>query len=68
VDTTRNWEVNRHAPAPWQWPRIIQFLGYVPFSTDGTLPDQLKTHRRLHGLSQKKLAKLLGVNESTVCH
>lgn len=68
VDTVRNWEVNRAAPAVWQWPRIIRFLGYVPFSLDGALPDRLKAYRRTHGLSQGKLARLLGVDESTLWH
>ncbi len=66
VDTVRNWEVGRNGPAQWQWPAIVAFLGYVPFSTDGDLLEKLKAHRRLHGLSQKRLAALLGVDASTV--
>ena len=30
VDTIRNWGVGRASPAPWQWPRIIRFLGLLP--------------------------------------
>ncbi|MBI2073639.1 MAG: helix-turn-helix transcriptional regulator [Gemmatimonadetes bacterium] len=36
LDTIRNWEVGRAAPAQWQWAGIIRFLGYAPFSTKGT--------------------------------
>ncbi|HLC40839.1 MAG TPA: helix-turn-helix transcriptional regulator [Methylomirabilota bacterium] len=68
VDTIRNWEVDRNAPAQWQWPAIVGFLGYVPFSTDGDLSDKLKAYRRVHGLSQTRLAAILEVNASTVRH
>lgn len=68
VDTIRNWEVGRFGPALWQWPPIIRFLSYVPFSTDGSLPERLKAYRQIHGLSQKRLAALLGVDPTTVLH
>ncbi len=68
VDTIRNWEVGRFGPALWQWPAIVRFLGYLPFSTDGDLPDKLKAYRRVHGLSQVRLARLIGVDPSTVWH
>ncbi len=70
-DTIRNWEVGRAAPALWQWPGLIRLLGYVPFEVAGdsvSLAERLKAHRRARGLSQRKLAHLLEVNESTLCH
>lgn len=67
-DTIRNWDVGRAQPALWQWPGIVRFLGYAPFSTDGSLVDRLRAYRRLHGLSQKRLAALLGVDPSTMWH
>ncbi len=68
MDTIRNWEVGRNAPAQWQWPAVVGFLGYVPFTTDGTVPEKLKAYRRVHGLSQIRLAGVIGVDPSTVCH
>ena len=68
VDTIRNWEVGRNGPAQWQWPAVVAFLGYVPFGTDGSLAEKLKAYRRLHGLSQVRLADLIGVDPSTVWH
>lgn len=65
-DTILNWEVGRAAPALRQWPALIRFLGYRPFSVNGVLPEQLKAHRRIHGLSQKRLAVMLGVDPSTL--
>ncbi|MBI2401928.1 MAG: helix-turn-helix transcriptional regulator [Gemmatimonadetes bacterium] len=35
VDTVRNWEVGRNRPSQRQWPRIIEFLGYVPSGATG---------------------------------
>lgn len=66
VDTIRNWEVGRNAPAQWQWPGVIRFLGYVPFSTNGTSQHRLKVYRQIHGLSQKRFAAQFGVDPSTV--
>ena len=67
-DTIRNWELGRATPAVWQWPGIIRLLGYVPFGTDGGLPERLKAYRRIRGVSQKNLAGLIGVDESTLWH
>jgi transcriptional regulator with XRE-family HTH domain len=62
-----NWEKSRSSPALRFMPRIIAFLGYQP---DDTKPEGLgqKTvaFRRLRGLTQKELARRLGVDPSTV--
>ncbi len=61
-----NWERNRAAPALWQIPKIIQFLGYSPYTPCHSLSGRLKAYRQARGLSQKKLAKALGVDRSTL--
>ena len=66
VNTVTNWELNRTSPSLWFVPGIIRFLGHLPFSVDGSLADRLKTYRRIHGLAQKRLATLLGVDPSTL--
>lgn len=69
VNTVTNWELNRTQPAPRFIPGIIRFLAYVPFDTTGDslpVPARLKAYRRIHGLSQKKLAVALGVDPSTL--
>ena len=71
VNTVTNWEVGRSTPVPRYVPGIIQFLGYVPFdTTTDSLPlsDRLKLYRRIRGLSQKRLAALLGVDPSSVLY
>ena len=61
------WEKNRVEPSLAQIPRIIEFLGRDPFEKrmEG-LGDKIREYRRIHGLSQKRLAEQLGVDETTV--
>lgn len=68
-DSITLWENNRNEPSIIYYPKIIQFLGYVPFDVDdSTLGGKIKLYRYLHGLSQTELALKLEVNESTVFH
>jgi DNA-binding transcriptional regulator YiaG len=68
VDTTtiHNWEGNKSVPATRYIPAILQFLGYNPFPPAQTLPERLATVRKMLGLSQRKLAELLGVDPGTL--
>jgi transcriptional regulator with XRE-family HTH domain len=63
-----NWEKNRSIPSLRFLPSIIEFLEYDPTEqgTPQSLPERLHAHRRRLGLSRKKLAGLLGVDQSTV--
>jgi len=68
-DSITLWENNRNEPSIIYYPKIIQFLGYVPFEVDSsTLGGQIKLYRYQNGLSQEELALKLEVNESTVFH
>ena len=50
-------------------PRIVQFLGYVPFETEfENLGQKIRIYRKLMGLRQKDLARLLGIDPSTIGH
>jgi DNA-binding XRE family transcriptional regulator len=63
------WENNKSKPYVKYYPKIIKFLGYIPFDIDNsTLGGQIKLYRYLTGLSQEELAIRLNVNESTVFH
>jgi transcriptional regulator with XRE-family HTH domain len=61
------WEKNRIEPSLAQVPKIIEFLGRDPFEkrTD-SLGDKLWEYRRVHGLTQEKMAGQLGVDPSTL--
>lgn len=65
--TVHNWETNRTTPPLRFVPRIVQFLGYVPYyTTPSTLGKRILTARRLLGLTQKELARQLGIDPSTL--
>jgi transcriptional regulator with XRE-family HTH domain len=67
--TYEYWEGGRTVePDIRHYPAIIRFLGYDPAQPDPTLyiGERLRAVRRARGLSRKKLAKQLGVDESTL--
>ena len=67
--TVTYWENDRVEPQTKHYPKLIKFLGYVPFEIDATTTGgKIKMYRFLNGLSQEDLAKELGINESTVFH
>jgi DNA-binding XRE family transcriptional regulator len=70
VDTTtiNNWERNRCQPRLCLFPKIIQFLGYSPFPAkkNPSVIDEIKAYRITHGLSQKNLAKIIGIDPTTL--
>ncbi len=62
-----NWENNRSRPKVYLLPKVIEFLGYVPFELPKeTIGDMIKSYRKEHGLSQRKLAKIWGVDQTTI--
>jgi len=66
-DTIYNWENNRTSPGFRSIPKIIKFLGYIPYDIQGLSPgEEFRLLRRTLGLSQEKLAKKLGIDPSTL--
>ena len=64
--TVTNWELSRTKPALWFLPAIVRFLGYTPWTADGSIGERLLAYRRERGLSQSALARLLGVDSGTL--
>jgi len=63
-----NWELNHRPPFISCYPKIIAFLGYIPFPPPNkSLAQQSLYYRKINGLSQEKLSKLIGVDASTIC-
>lgn len=61
------WENERNQPRLYQYPAIIAFLGYYPFDHEtATFGGKIKRYKFEHGLSNRKLAKVLGVDAGTV--
>lgn len=68
VGTIVNWENNRFEPAIEFIPRILDFLRYIPkelFKAKNT-PKQIRVYRQVDGITQKELAKQLGIDPSTI--
>jgi len=50
-----------------QIPKIIDFLGQDPFEKETEkIGDRIREYRRVHGLTQKKFAEQLGVDQTTL--
>jgi DNA-binding transcriptional regulator YiaG len=61
------WEYNRGKPKVYNYPKLIEVLGFLPFNVDtSTLGGKIIAYRYTKGLSRKKLSQLLGVDESTL--
>jgi transcriptional regulator with XRE-family HTH domain len=61
------WEYNRGKPKVYNYPKLIEVLGFLPFDIDtSTLGGKIIAYRYTKGLSRKKLSQLLGVDESTL--
>jgi transcriptional regulator with XRE-family HTH domain len=65
--TICNWETNRTSPQLRLIPEIVAFLGYDPHDTPPqALGKRIIAIRRSLGLSQKRLARLLNIDPSTL--
>jgi DNA-binding XRE family transcriptional regulator len=62
TDTITNWELNRSEPSLNQIPKIISFLGYSPDINE----NPIKKYRTKKGISQKKLARILEIDPTTL--
>ena len=62
-----NWEKNLSNSSIKYIPKVIEFLGYIPFQLDTlSLGDQIKLYRKLRGISQKNLAKEIDIDPTTL--
>lgn len=66
TSSVTSWERNRAKPKVSEVPRIIRFLGYAPVDASEPWSARLTRARQALGLSRKRLAAPLGVDESTV--
>lgn len=61
------WEYNRGQPKVYNYPKLIEVLGFLPFDVDkSTLSGKIIAYRYTKGLSRKKFSKMLGVDESAL--
>jgi transcriptional regulator with XRE-family HTH domain len=65
-DTVYLWEKKRVKPTFPYLPKIIEFLGYSPYDPKWTPGERLAWIRKFLGLSQKSMARRLGVDPGTL--
>jgi len=65
--TITNWEKNRGEPQLRFMPKVTDFLGYEP-NTDqsSSLGERIRRYRYLRGISQKELARQIGIDPTTL--
>lgn len=67
TDCVNYWENDRSKPQVSHYPRIIEFLGYLPLEFDmSTVAGKMQAYRYENGLSQKQFATVLSIDTSTV--
>ncbi len=67
TDTVTYWETNRCEPTAKFAKKIIEFLGYVPFSLEGSsIGKQLYYARLITGKTQAEVAKEINLDESNL--
>ena len=65
--TVWTWEANRSTPQLRFMPAVNAFLGYDACSTQNeSIGQRIAAWRRAHGVSQRSLAYMLGIDQSTV--
>jgi transcriptional regulator with XRE-family HTH domain len=67
ISTVTNWEKHRTEPQLYLIPRIIEFLGYDPFSSySKSVGQKLLQYRKSNGISQKELSGRMGIDPKTL--
>ena len=65
--TIRGWEYNQYSPEIRHMPKIIEFLGYVPWNTFAkTIGEKITAYCKLHGITKQELAQQLDIHPYTV--
>lgn len=66
VMTVNGWEMGRAEPKVSYIPAILGFLGYDPYPEATSLGEGLRQERERRGLTQHKIARLLGTTQALV--
>jgi DNA-binding XRE family transcriptional regulator len=64
--TIWNWECHESSPRVREIPAIIRFLGYDPLPPPESLAEKLIMSRTAIGITQKEMAKRLGIDPTTL--
>jgi transcriptional regulator with XRE-family HTH domain len=62
-----NWETNNASPSIIFLPRIIEFLGYMPYEPEKkSIGEKIRIAREALGLTQGQLAKAIQIDKTTL--
>jgi transcriptional regulator with XRE-family HTH domain len=64
--TVVNWEKGHFVPRVNHVPKVVGFLGFNPIQKCDTLAQQIVSHRKARGVTQKGFAEELGIDPSTL--
>jgi transcriptional regulator with XRE-family HTH domain len=64
--TVVNWEKGYASPRINHMPKVVEFLGFNPLRKCDTLAQQIVSHRKARGITQKSFAQQLGIDPSTL--
>lgn len=60
-------ETNQYFPKISLWPNIIKFLEFDPlFQDSDKLGERVLHYRRLHGMTQAEMSKIVGLDPATI--
>jgi transcriptional regulator with XRE-family HTH domain len=63
------WEKNLTSPSLHRVPKVIEFLGYIPYEKSRkTLGERMGNARRLFGITLKQIAYRLGIDPGALAH
>lgn len=68
VSNLSNWEANRGNVSYKFKNQVFSFLGICPYDASLSLGERLRERREYHGLSIKKLAKILATDPCTIAY
>jgi DNA-binding XRE family transcriptional regulator len=62
----RAWELGRSEPSARNFPALINWLGYEPWSAPQSLGERLRAERRRRGLFAREVGRLIGTSETVI--
>jgi transcriptional regulator with XRE-family HTH domain len=65
-DAINYWENNLKKPSIRFLPKIVQFIGYCPYQPSLSIAQKLIIWRAFNGISQHRMAELIGVDPCTL--
>ena len=67
IYSIHGWEYKQYSSEIRHMPKIVEFLGYVPWNISAkTLGEKITAYCKLHGITKQELAQQLNIHPSTI--